>query len=49
MESRFGKELHTLMVWYTEKNIKVTAASNKKIITKNIDLSLFVSLLPGTK
>ena len=48
MESKFGKELHRMMAWFTSKNIKQPSSSVKKIITENINFSQFVQLLPNS-
>ena len=39
MDSRFGKELHRMMEWFTEKNINRAETSKKEKIIHNIDFA----------
>ena len=48
MDCKFGRELHRLMTWFTEKNIKQATQSNKKVVTINIDYDRYLSLLPNS-
>jgi len=48
MDSKFGKELHRLMFWFTETNIKQAQNSTKEKPTVNINYDIFLSLLPNT-